>query len=213
MGRALAAAGALLLTAPVAAQVYQVEDGGTVRVRRGGGEVSWQDASAAPARVKVHRPQVRVATYAMAARVVPTVASQTQPAPLSPGGDPRLMLNQAAAQAGLHPALLEALVWQESRWNPAAISRKGAVGLTQLMPATARELGVDPYDPAANLFAGARYLRSMLDRFNGDVVKALAAYNAGARRVEEWNGVPPIRETQDYVARIVTRLGTTSRRP
>lgn len=213
IGPAVAAAGMLLLAAPAMAQVYQVEDGGTVRVRRGGGEVNWQDTSAVPAKVQVRRPVVRVATYAMASRAVPGVAGQTALAPVGAQGDPRQMLNQAAAQAGLHPALLEALVWQESRWNPAAVSRKGAVGLTQLMPATARDLGVDPRDPAANLFAGARHLRSLLDRFNGDVVKALAAYNAGARRVEEWNGVPPIRETQDYVARILSRLGTTLTRP
>jgi soluble lytic murein transglycosylase-like protein len=81
------------------------------------------------------------------------------------------------------------------------------MGLTQLMPATARALGVDPRDPVANLEGGARYLRLMLDRFGGDVVKALAAYNAGPERVERAGGVPAIRETREYVAAIMARLG------
>ena len=92
-------------------------------------------------------------------------------------------LTQAATVAGISPTLLAALVWQESRWNPSAVSVKGAQGLTQLMPATARELGVDPRDPIANLHGGARYLRSMLDSFDGNVEMALAAYNAGPGRV------------------------------
>mgnify|MGYP001141298038 CR=1 FL=1 len=111
----------------------------------------------------------------------------------------------------LSPALIEALVWQESRWRQQAVSPKGARGLAQLMPATARELGVDPDDPLANLEGGARYLRAQLDRFDGDLEKALAAYNAGPGRVERAGGIPRIRETQDYVAAIMSRLSTYSR--
>ncbi|MDX1704082.1 MAG: lytic transglycosylase domain-containing protein [Altererythrobacter ishigakiensis] len=106
----------------------------------------------------------------------------------------------------LSPALMEALVWQESRWRHQSISPKGARGLAQLMPATARYLGVDPDDPHANLEGGARYLRMQLNRFDGDLVKALAAYNAGPGRVERANGIPRIRETQHYVKSIMGRL-------
>lgn len=118
---------------------------------------------------------------------------------------------ELSARYDLSPVLIEALVWQESRWNAAAVSPKGARGLAQLMPATARELGVDPADPNANLEGGARYLRAQLDRFDGDLEKALAAYNAGPGRVERANGIPRIRETQNYVAAIMTRLSDHSR--
>ena len=109
------------------------------------------------------------------------------------------------------PALIEALVWQESRWREGALSPVGARGLAQLMPGTARELGVNPDDPLANLEGGARYLRQQLDRFDGDVEKALAAYNAGPGRVMAANGIPRIRETQNYVASVMGRLSDHSR--
>jgi soluble lytic murein transglycosylase-like protein len=117
-----------------------------------------------------------------------------------------------AAKYDLSPQLLEALVWQESRWRTNAVSPVGARGLAQLMPGTARELGVDPHDPAANLEGGARYLRQQLDRFDGNLEKALAAYNAGPGRVEAAGGIPRIRETQDYVAAILARLSDPVRR-
>ncbi len=119
---------------------------------------------------------------------------------------------ELAARYDLSPALLEALVWQESRWRAGAVSPKGARGLAQLMPGTARELGVDPDNPFANLEGGARYLREQLDRFEGDLEKALAAYNAGPARVARANGIPQIRETQNYVAAIMGRLNTHSRK-
>ncbi len=111
----------------------------------------------------------------------------------------------------LSPSLLEALVWQESRWRPNAVSHAGARGLAQLMPGTAKYLGVDPDDPFQNLEGGARYLREQLDRFDGDLEKALAAYNAGPGRVERAGGVPNIRETKLYVAAIMGRLASHSR--
>lgn len=111
-----------------------------------------------------------------------------------------------AAKYDLSPSLLEAVVWQESRWNPRAVSPVGARGLAQLMPGTARMLGVNPDDPAANLEGGARYLREQLDTFGGDLEKALAAYNAGPGRVRKAGGIPAIRETQDYVKAILGRL-------
>ncbi|WP_240782107.1 lytic transglycosylase domain-containing protein [Qipengyuania sediminis] len=120
---------------------------------------------------------------------------------------------ELAARFDLSPALIEALVWQESRWRANAVSPVGARGLAQLMPGTARELRVNPDDPYANLEGGARYLRAQLDRFGGDVEKALAAYNAGPGRVIRSGGVPRIRETQLYVAAIMGRLSNHSREP
>ncbi len=120
---------------------------------------------------------------------------------------------ELAARFDLSPALIEAVVWQESRWQANARSPVGARGLAQLMPGTARDLGVNPDDPYANLEGGARYLREQLDRFDGDLEKALAAYNAGPGRVESAGGVPRIRETQSYVASIMGRLSNHSRSP
>lgn len=121
-------------------------------------------------------------------------------------------VQELSARFDLSPALIEALVWQESRWRADARSPVGARGLAQLMPGTARDLGVNPDDPFANLEGGARYLREQLDRFGGDVEKALAAYNAGPGRVQRAGGIPRIRETQTYVAAIMGRLSAHSRR-
>ncbi len=122
-------------------------------------------------------------------------------------------VQELAARFDLSPALIEAVVWQESRWRAQAVSPAGARGLAQLMPGTAREMGVNPDDPFANLEGGARYLREQLDRFGGDVEKALAAYNAGPGRVVAANGIPAIRETQNYVASVMGRLSNHSRSP
>ena len=118
---------------------------------------------------------------------------------------------ELAARFDLSPALLEAVVWQESRWREDAVSPVGARGLAQLMPGTARYLGVDSRDPFQNLEGGARYLREQLDRFDGDLEKALAAYNAGPGRVERAGGIPNIRETRNYVAAIMGRLANHAR--
>ena len=118
---------------------------------------------------------------------------------------------ELARRFDLSPTLIEALVWQESRWHANAVSPVGARGLAQLMPGTARYLGVDAGDPFANLEGGARYLREQLDRFDGDIERALAAYNAGPGRVIAAGGIPRIRETQGYVAAIMGRLSDHSR--
>ena len=120
------------------------------------------------------------------------------------------VVSAAAARDGLDPKLLHALVLVESAYRPAAVSPAGAVGLTQLMPATARELGVaDPLDPAANLQGGADYLARQLIRF-GDLRLALAAYNAGPSRVAALGRVPSIAETQAYVQAVVECFLTLS---
>jgi len=120
-------------------------------------------------------------------------------------------VEELATRFDLSPALIEAVVWQESRWRAGAVSPKGAQGLAQLMPGTADYLRVDAADPFQNLEGGARYLREQLDRFDGDLEKALAAYNAGPGRVAAAGGVPNIRETRAYVAAVMGRLSSHSR--
>jgi soluble lytic murein transglycosylase-like protein len=189
----VALGGALLLTAPAAAQVFEIGDGGALNVREGGGAVAWRDMRAEVKAVNPESDSPEQALTLVSAPIVPINYTE--------------VLNQTAARHSLSPALLEAVVWQESRWHPQALSPKGAMGLTQLMPATARAMGVDPRDPVANLDGGARYLRQMLDRFSGNLENSLAAYNAGPGRVERAGGIPAIAETRAYVSAIMARLG------
>ncbi|MEE4288906.1 MAG: lytic transglycosylase domain-containing protein [Erythrobacter sp.] len=171
------------------------------------------------------------ARWVAGALVASTVEDDTAAGPSDPGAVmlPDAIVADVAAQAAgippryaakiaelsarfdLSPSLIEALVWQESRWRESAVSHAGARGLAQLMPGTARYLGVDPDDPMQNLEGGARYLREQLDRFDGDLEKALAAYNAGPGRVIRADGIPNIRETKLYVAAIMGRLASHSR--
>ena len=118
-------------------------------------------------------------------------------------------VKDASAAYHLDPDLVNSVIHAESGFNSHAVSPKGARGLMQLMPGTASQLGVhDAFDPQSNVSAGSRYLRELLERYNFDLVKALAAYNAGPQRVEQYKGVPPFRETHDYVARIVHDYNT-----
>jgi soluble lytic murein transglycosylase-like protein len=150
-------------------------------------------ASAAPA------PQVAAPAAAPAsAGLMGAGASE-----LPPGTPFAAEITAAAKQHGVDPALLAGLVKQESGFNPNAVSPAGARGLTQLMPGTAAGLGVtDPLDPAQALDGGAKYLRQQLDAFDGDVTRALAAYNAGPGAVQRYGGVPPYAETQNYVRKV-----------
>jgi soluble lytic murein transglycosylase-like protein len=122
----------------------------------------------------------------------------------------RQQLSTAAATYALDPKLIEAVAWRESRFRADARSSKGAVGVMQLMPGTARDLGVDPFDVTQNISGGALYLRRMLSEFGGDVRLALAAYNAGPAAVRKHGGVPPYAETQAYVTSILGRMAVSS---
>jgi soluble lytic murein transglycosylase-like protein len=191
---------AAFVASPAYSQVMDIAPDGTVSVRQGAGEANWQVVTSAASDQMVDQSgQLVVPAWAY---------TDVGPAPVP--AQYAAALNQAAAAANVSPSLLAALVWQESRWNAQAISPKGAMGLAQLMPATARYLGVNPADPIANLNGGARYLRQLLDRFDGNVEKALAAYNAGPGRVVSAGGVPAIAETRAYVASIVRRIASNS---
>jgi len=114
------------------------------------------------------------------------------------------VVNEASGRYRLDPDLVNSVIKAESGFNVRAVSPKGAQGLMQLMPGTASKLGVpNVFDPQANVEGGTKYLRELLERYNFDLVKALAAYNAGPQRVEQFGGVPPFYETRSYVARVV----------
>jgi soluble lytic murein transglycosylase-like protein len=113
------------------------------------------------------------------------------------------IVRDAAVRHQVDPALVKAVISTESGWNPQAVSRKGAVGLMQLIPGTAQRFGVgNPFDPAQNVEGGTTYLKALLDRYNGDLSKTLAAYNAGEHAVDANRGVPPYWETQRYVQKV-----------
>src|SRR5947209_20035763 len=132
---------------------------------------------------------------------VPVPAAQTaQSAPL----DLEQIVREAANKRQIDPDFINSVIKAESNFHPRAVSPKGAQGLMQLMPGTAAKLGVkDAFDPKANVEAGTAYLSELLTLYNNDPIKALAAYNAGAHRVQQYHGVPPYRETRAYIARIV----------
>jgi soluble lytic murein transglycosylase-like protein len=128
------------------------------------------------------------------------VYASNSPLPVNVATQYANVFRDAASEAGIDPRLLLAVAFRESALNPNAVSPRGAVGMMQLMPATARYLGVnDPLSPEENVRAGAHYLKKLLSAFNGDLDLALAAYNAGPENVRRFNGVPPFGETQSYV--------------
>lgn len=132
------------------------------------------------------------------------------PAPATVPQRYREAVTSAAARYDISPWLIDAVARSESGYAADAVSPAGAIGIMQLMPDTARILSVDPRDPEQNILGGAAYLRQMLDRFDGRLDLALAAYNAGSVRVEQYGGVPPYRETQGYVRRNFERLATAA---
>jgi len=178
---------ALLSTGTTLKVTAQRRDGDTVFLSlKGGGEVG-------------------VAAAALRGVVPDEVLDEVVPA-ASGGKDIATLAAEAARRHSLDPALVAAVVAVESGFRPDAVSPKGAQGLMQLMPATARSLGVkDSLDPADNLDGGTRHLRTLIDRYQGDVKRALAAYNAGEGAVARHGGVPPYPETVAYVRKVLQR--------
>jgi len=115
-------------------------------------------------------------------------------------------IGHAASAAALSPALIRAVAWRESHMTPGVVSPAGAIGEMQLMPATARALGVDPRNTRQNFDGGAAYLRVLMQHYDGDLIRVLAAYNAGPHTVDRYGGVPPYKETQAYVSDILALL-------
>jgi len=140
----------------------------------------------------------------------PMAAPVAQPQAAAEAVEPQRLVEEAAKRYGLPPQFLSSVARAESGFRPDAVSPKGAIGIMQLMPATAQRLGADPADPRQNVEAGARYLSELLLKYQDDayqVRKALAAYNAGPGAVDRYQGVPPYRETVAYVERVIRQAG------
>ncbi len=122
------------------------------------------------------------------------------------------IIRSTSSKYNIEPDIIRAVITAESNWNPDAISHKGAIGLMQLMPSTAKDMLVrNPYDPAENIEGGTKYLRNLLNKFDGDLSLALAAYNAGPGRVEESGGIPAFPETRKYVKNVIEMYEGKSR--
>lgn len=160
--------------------------------------------TAATAQVKVKKSADGTTTIYNESKTQRTRRLSSKLQPLATGSTLSSLINFHARREGLSPRLVQAVVQVESGYNPRALSNKGAMGLMQLMPGTAKELGVsNAYDPEQNIRGGARYLRQQLDRFSGDVRLALAAYNAGPTAVTRYGGIPPYKETRRYVEKVL----------
>lgn len=183
-----AVAAALAVAGPAAAQVLDIApDGGVTRYA---GPAVYTDVGA--------RPLVRQAD--------PAQAAPAEAAPL----EVARAIEDSAQRHAVSAPLAQAVAWQESRFRQDAVSPKGALGVMQLMPQTARRLGVDAADLRGNIDGGVAYLSQMLARFEGDLPRALAAYNAGPEAVQRYGGVPPYAETRAYVRAILGRLSAVS---
>jgi soluble lytic murein transglycosylase-like protein len=162
--------------------------------------------------VQISQPAWQAETASIPQEVA-TFVSQDMPVPVpvQSSGTVRQHIQAAAQRYGISGDLVDAVAWQESRYNPRARSSAGAMGVMQLMPGTARQLGVtNPHDVRQNVAGGAAYLREQLERFGNNVPFALAAYNAGPGAVMKYGGIPPYRETQNYVRQIMRRLSAMS---
>jgi soluble lytic murein transglycosylase-like protein len=183
---------------------HRVEGESLILTLRSGGEIvcdSTAVARFAPDEVPYPEPEVAAAAPAVEA---PGISIQAEATAVPYGA----IIDKVAAEQGVNAKLVRALVQVESAYQPRARSPKGAMGLMQLMPATARQYGVaDPYDPVSNIEAGIKHLKSLLQRFPKSVALALAAYNAGEGAVMRFNAIPPYAETRNYVSRILNLAG------
>jgi soluble lytic murein transglycosylase-like protein len=151
----------------------------------------------------IEMPAAAVASFEIEEYIAPPVPVPLPAAAPAPVKDTSTLVRDAARRTGLPPALVESVARVESNLRPDAVSLKGALGVMQLMPATARALEADPHDTAQNIDAGARLLRDLLIKYDGNVVKALSAYNAGSGAVDRYRGMPPYAETRDYVDKVI----------
>lgn len=156
--------------------------------------------------------QVAAPAIVQPAATAPVASNATAPAKSAASVDLEQVVREASTRNGLDPDFVNSVIKAESNFKTRAVSRKGAQGLMQLMPGTAAQLGItDPFDPKANVEAGTSHLNSLLNQYHDDPIKALAAYNAGAHRVKQYNGVPPYRETRAYISQIVRDFNARKR--
>jgi soluble lytic murein transglycosylase-like protein len=180
-------------------------EGGMVRLftKEGFSEVPAASVAAFEQEDYVPPPAPVVPAAPPAETAVASVAKPTPPA------DPKVLVHDAAVHYGLPPKFVESVARIESAMRSDAVSPKGALGVMQLMPGTARALNADPTDPAQNIEAGTRLLRELLIKYNNDAIKALAAYNAGEGAVDRYQGLPPYSETQNYVDKVIRNYKVT----
>jgi hypothetical protein len=173
------------------------QSGGVIRLFYNGG------VTEVPEKLVSGFEEEEVVTPEPVAAVDEHVVAATPETPALPSRDPKEMVRAAARRSGLPPEFVESVAQVESGFRPDAVSPKGALGVMQLMPGTAKTLGADPHDTAQNIDAGTRLLRDLLIKYDGDVVKALAAYNAGEGAVDKYQGMPPYNETRWYVKKVI----------
>jgi soluble lytic murein transglycosylase-like protein len=200
--------GFALLVAPLAAaQTAPVQNAAAIRARMEE-SLRQQKESVARQLQSVHTTQPSAVLPSLPAprALRPILSTLRACDAISPGSfDPQIKAE--ADRQGVAPELLRAVISAESAFVPCAVSDKGAMGLMQLMPATAQAMGVtDPMDPGDNLRGGVRYLGQLLERYGGDLSLALSAYNAGPGLVDKYGGIPPIPETQNYVREILKKI-------
>ncbi len=191
-----AASCAVMASSSAHSEVFEISSNGNmVEITK----PHWQPEAAVPIVKYMSLNTAPVTTVAM-----PQIADATT-------SSVRQHIQYAASRYGISSALVDAVAWQESRYNNRARSPVGAIGVMQLMPGTARQLGVaDPTNVHQNIMGGTAYLRAQLDRFDNNIPLALAAYNAGPGAVQKYRGIPPYRETQNYVRQIMGRLTQTA---
>jgi hypothetical protein len=177
--------------------------------------LTWQSDSLERQRASIERQknsvrqQLRLAPVVDRSFFITDEPVDLSPCPPLPLIRRQALVESASGKAGVPADLLSAVIQQESAFRPCSVSEKGAMGLMQLMPGTAMDLGVrDAFDPDQNVEAGAALLKTLLQRYGGDLNRVLGAYNAGPGRVDEAGGVPAIAETMQYVKRILSALGT-----